>query len=268
MAKKKKIDTRHLFHAICHLNLIPIRSKPELNDIMVTQMLFGETCLIVEKKNKHWFKIKISADQVTGWVQTHQIQLIDEAHFEKYNNDHSYALEICHPIFNEEISKYLVLGAVLPKYDGISCNMPDGKYIYNGQAAPMSGLEYSPDLLVKIAKRYLYSPELSGGKSPFGIDAAAFIQQVYRFFGYNLPRTSQELFAQGQIVDFVEYTQVGDIVFCQNEDGNISHAGIIIGANKVIHAYGCVRIDKVDHFGIYNKELHKYTHKLRMIKRI
>ena len=268
MAKKIKIDTRHLFHAICHLNMIPIKSKPDLNDVMVSQMLFGETCLIVEKKNKHWLKIKTSSDRVIGWVQTHQIQMIDESDFEKYNNDHSFALEICHHIFNEENSKSIAIGAALPNYDGISCSMPDGKYIYNGQAAPMSGLEFSPDLLIKIAKRYLYSPELNGGKSPFGIDAAAFIQQVYRFFGYQLPRTSPEQFAQGQIVDFIECVQIGDIVFCQNEDGNISHAGIIIGDKKIIHVHGYVRVDKVDHFGIYNKELHKYTHKLRMIKRI
>ena len=37
---------------------------------------------------------------------------------------------------------------------------------------------------------------------------------------------------------------------------------------KIIHASGQVRIDKIDHFGIFNEETKKYTHKLRVIKRI
>ena len=37
---------------------------------------------------------------------------------------------------------------------------------------------------------------------------------------------------------------------------------------KIIHASGQVRIDKIDHFGIFNVDSEKYTHKLRVTKRI
>ena len=36
----------------------------------------------------------------------------------------------------------------------------------------------------------------------------------------------------------------------------------------VIHASGKVRIDKLDHFGIFNRELNRYTHQLRIVKRV
>jgi hypothetical protein len=38
--------------------------------------------------------------------------------------------------------------------------------------------------------------------------------------------------------------------------------------NYIIHASGKVRIDRIDHQGIYNDELHDYSHRLRIIKRI
>ena len=38
--------------------------------------------------------------------------------------------------------------------------------------------------------------------------------------------------------------------------------------NKIIHASGKVRIDKIDNTGIYNEKTGDYTHKLKLIKRI
>ncbi len=268
MAKKKKIDTKLLFHAVCHLNIIAVRPKPDVYEIISTQMLFGETSQIIEKKNKHWYKIKTCADSVIGWVQTSQIMLISEETYAKYRSNNALALEICHPTFNEDVSKSVVLGSVLPLYDGISCAMPDGKYVYNGQAAPSDGLEFSTDLIVKIARRYLFSPELKGGKSPFGIDAGLFVQQVFRFFGITLPGNVNAQCFTGEVIDFIEQIREGDIAFFFDESGAINHSGIVIGKKKIIHVYGCVRVDKLDHFGIHNADLHKYTHKLRIIKRI
>jgi len=37
---------------------------------------------------------------------------------------------------------------------------------------------------------------------------------------------------------------------------------------QIIHASGQVRIDSIDHYGIFNNEQEKYTHKLRVIKRV
>ena len=35
----------------------------------------------------------------------------------------------------------------------------------------------------------------------------------------------------------------------------------------MIHASGAVRIDSIDHYGIYNSEIDQYTHRLKIIKR-
>ena len=38
--------------------------------------------------------------------------------------------------------------------------------------------------------------------------------------------------------------------------------------NYIIHAHGQVRIDRIDHSGIYNVTKKTHTHKLRVIKKI
>ncbi|RYE38776.1 MAG: hydrolase, partial [Sphingobacteriales bacterium] len=45
------------------------------------------------------------------------------------------------------------------------------------------------------------------------------------------------------------------------------HVGILLGNSTIIHAAGKVRVDPIDDQGIFNKELGRYTHKLRIIKR-
>lgn len=268
MSKKKKIDTKHLFHGVCHLNIIPVFLKPVDESLMASQMLFGETCVILEKKNKLWFKVITTKCNVQGWIKSSQIFLTEEAIYQKLSNQPATTLEVCHPIFNDDVTKNIIIGSSLPCFDGISCTMPDGKYIYNGQAIQDEGLDFSSELFVKIARRYLYSPELSGGRSPFGIDSGALIQLIFGFFNVSLPRFPHEQFLMGEIIDFAELAKEGDIAFCEDQDGHIHHAGIILGDKKVMHVYGCVRIDKIDHHGFYNHDLRKYTHKLRIIKRV
>jgi hypothetical protein len=44
--------------------------------------------------------------------------------------------------------------------------------------------------------------------------------------------------------------------------------GILLPEGNIIHASGKVRIDKVDHQGIFNLDTREYSHKLRLIKKI
>mgnify|MGYP000616241836 CR=1 FL=1 len=56
--------------------------------------------------------------------------------------------------------------------------------------------------------------------------------------------------------------------FFDDNEGVITHVGIIMKDNYIIHAYGKVRIDRLDHSGIYNIDKNTHTHKLRVIKKI
>ena len=105
-----------------------------------------------------------------------------------------------------------------------------------------------------------------GGKSPFGIDASGFTQMVYKTCRLFLPRDIQSQSKQGQILSFIEESKPGDLAFFDNNDGELFHVGIILPNNYIIHAHGCVRIDRLDHTGIFNPALSQYTHTLRVLK--
>ena len=72
----------------------------------------------------------------------------------------------------------------------------------------------------------------------------------------------------GQALSFIEEAEEGDLAFFDNDEGQITHVGIILENNRIIHASGMVRIDQLDHQGIYNQEIKNYTHRLRLISKI
>ena len=69
-------------------------------------------------------------------------------------------------------------------------------------------------------------------------------------------------------MSFIEESEPGDLAFFDGPDGVIDHVGIIMKDNYIIHSHGKVRIDRLDHTGIFNRELRNYTHPPRVIVKI
>ena len=91
---------------------------------------------------------------------------------------------------------------------------------------------------------------------------------VYKLCGHKLLRNASQQASQGDVLSFIEESEPGDLAFFDNNDGDIIHVGIIMADNFIIHAYGKVRVDRLDHSGIYNIDTKRHTHKLRVIKKI
>ncbi len=81
-------------------------------------------------------------------------------------------------------------------------------------------------------------------------------------------RDASQQATQGEALSFIEESEPGDLAFFDNAEGAIVHVGIIMKDNYIIHAHGKVRVDRIDHTGIYNAEKREHTHKLRVIKKI
>ena len=122
--------------------------------------------------------------------------------------------------------------------------------------------------IIEVANSYLSTPYLWGGKSPFGIDCSGFTQIVYKINGIPIPRDASEQVNLGDSRNFIDEAQAGDLAFFDNEEGHVIHVGIVLEGRKIIHASGEVRIDKLDHQGIFNIDKKIYTHKLRVIQNI
>jgi hypothetical protein len=249
---------------ICNLAIIPLRIEPSDRSEIVSQVLFGEHFEILEQF-KQWAKIKLQFDDYEGWVDSKQYQIISESEFNQLSED---AI-----VLNSDLLEYITgpNNLLLPIPLGSSLSFLNHSDInttnFNFEGTKISGIKPKNGIL-STAFMYLNAPYLWGGKTPFGVDCSGFTQMVYKLNGYKLLRDASQQSKQGEALSFIEESEPGDLAFFDNEEGNIIHVGIIMEDNYIIHASGKVRIDRLDHLGIYNAEANKHTHKLRVIKKI
>jgi cell wall-associated NlpC family hydrolase len=145
-----------------------------------------------------------------------------------------------------------------------SCTFLNDQYSLNQPET----ISYDKSNLIENALLFLNAPYLWGGRTPLGIDCSGFTQLIYRMNGFDLLRDASQQATQGEVLSFIEESEPGDLAFFDNNEGAITHVGLIMSDNYIIHAHGKVRIDRLDQSGIFNVEKKVHTHKLRVIKKI
>jgi len=246
-------------YGICSLSIVPLRLEASDASELVSQLLYGDFFKVLEQRKK-WSRVRLDFDGYEGWIDNKQYLEISESGFKNLQQSTPiYATDLVE--FIENTSKELFpipLGASL---NGLSIL----KHNHDGNTT--SGV-LPKNHILQTASYYLNAPYLWGGKTPFGIDCSGFTQMVYKLNGYKLLRDASQQATQGEALSFIEESEPGDLAFFDNSEGNIIHVGIIMEDNYIIHAHGKVRIDRLDHTGIYNAESKTHTHKLRVIKKI
>ena len=253
-------------YGICNLSIIPVRIEPNDTTEMVSQVLFGEHFKVLELR-KNWSKIRVAFDNYEGWIDNKQYEQISE---ETYSTLESSVLTQAAELIDFATDKNnqfstVCMGSNLPFYDAKTLVLNTTEFHYDGA---ILNSEIPKKSIIDIAYKFLNTPYLWGGKTPFGIDCSGFTQMVYKLCGCQLLRDASQQVTQGEVLSFIEESEAGDLAFFDNEEGEIVHVGILLDHNHIIHAHGKVRIDQLDHSGIFNIEKQKHTHKLRVIKRM
>ncbi len=254
-------------YAVCAVSIAPLRAQPSDKSEMVSQLLFGETVQIQESKD-NWRMVSCAWDGYIGWVDAKQLKTLSAGEYEAYTAQHAVSLSLVEGLMAADHFMPITLGASLPCYDGLRCQLGEQFFQFSGPVVTPGHSPGTADWVIKVARRYLNAPYLWGGRSPFGIDCSGFTQMVFKIAGIRLLRDASQQVTQGRPVDFMEQCQTGDLAFFDNGKGQITHVGLILPDCHIIHASGKVRIDKLDHFGIFNKDLNRYTHQLRIVKRL
>ena len=246
-------------YGICHLSIVPLRLEASDKSELVSQVLYGEHFKVLEQRKK-WSKIRLAFDTYEGWIDNKQYQEISKEDYKKIDAAEAlYASDLIEFIQDSNQQLYPIpLGASLQPLSFLN-------HSHDGNIAKGQG---NRNQLISTALLYLNAPYLWGGKTPFGIDCSGFTQMVYKLNGHKLLRDASQQATQGDALSFIEESEPGDLAFFDNEEGCIIHVGIIMEDNYIIHAHGKVRIDRLDHSGIYNAEKQVHTHKLRVIKKI
>lgn len=231
---------------ICTVSVAAIRAEQSHQSEMTSQILYGETVDILEKAAK-FIKIKMHFDGYEGWVDVQQISEISEEYFQERKTE----------LVQNTLQMYSTSQGVILLSIGSEVNSEKADPIF-----------LKTEKVSETAQKFFNVPYLWSGRSFFGIDCSGFVQLVYKVHGISLPREAHQQSEVGEVLSFVEESKPGDLAFFENLDGQISHVGMMLEDQNIIHAYGKVRIDSLDSTGIFNKELNKHTHKLRFLRSV
>lgn len=253
---------------VCRLSVIPVRSEPSDTSEQVTQLLFGDHYSVTASSPDHkWLRIIIHFDQYTGWISANQHQSISKEYFDHINNsEFKITIDLTASLLYNKSPLIVLLGSIIPISSAELFKMEE-QFAFNGETKNM-GLKRDFEYLRTIAQKYLNTPYQWGGKSPFGIDCSGLTQMVFKICGYRLLRDASQQATQGRAVDQFSEIKPGDLVFFKNENDKVSHTGIVIGPERIIHASGKVRIDQLTPEGIVNSESRNITHRFSHVRRI
>jgi len=229
---------------------------------MVSQLLFGERFGIVESSGT-WLRIETLFDAYAGWIDSAQ---------------YGYGL------WNEE-KPGIIAGRETEciREDGSRMKIMPGSELFNvkddfsgfrvgGENYILPGMDpgnFAPAATpAETALQFLNAPYLWGGRTPAGTDCSGLVQIAFKVHGIALPRDASQQAQQGITIEFIGDAKPGDVLFFSADTESISHTGILLAKEIIIHAAGRVRRDRVDHQGIWRDEAGKYTHRLRLIKRM
>lgn len=249
---------------ICIVPAAPLRKEDAHPSEMISQILFGELAEVIEEI-KSFTKIRCAFDGYEGWCQSNQLAVITETQAQSFSKAITPEWDTLISVNDQPM--HIPIGSSVGILKNGQAVLDKFNISYTGNSVDPDSVVISADAIKTKAFQYLNTPYLWGGRSVYGIDCSGFVQQVFRYFNITLPRDAYQQAGVGEAVGFLQETQCGDLAYFDNEEGRITHVGILFNQDTIIHASGKVRIDKIDNMGIVNGDTGVRTHRLRIIKR-
>lgn len=267
-------------------SIIPLRVNPAEEAEQETQMLFAQTCEVLEQIDR-WTRIHLDDDGEEGWVDTKMLSILSDeqvkemAHIYETKNYGMVVMPMTYAVSeNNGQTIPLTAGTKLPQYKEGAFTLLGVRFRIDPQMVIEQPLAFNEANMLNTLRFFINTPYLWGGKNALGIDCSGFSQTIYSLFGIQLPRMARQqilgkrIEEKGLRIKEIELNQAqcGDLAFFDHADEDptktkIIHVGILLDKERIIHASGRVKIEKIDDHGIYSAELGRYTHHLAGIRR-
>jgi cell wall-associated NlpC family hydrolase len=257
-----QIETMEI--AVCVVPVSPMRKESAHRSEMVSELLFGEAAEVLER-TKDFTRVRGLHDGYEGWCQSGQLAMVSNPQTTWHKQ---LSREWVSVISCNDQPMHISMGSSLDMFAGGKAEAGNLHFRYEGSGWDPSLQIFDAGIMETLAMQYLNTPYRWGGRSVFGIDCSGFVQQVFRFFNILLPRDAYQQVEKGEVIGFLQETRKADLAFFDNEEGRITHVGLLLSPDTIIHSSGKVRIDRIDSMGIVNSETGERTHTLRVIKRV
>ncbi len=251
-------------YAIVTVPAAPVRKKANHRAEMSNQLLFGDAVKVLKIKDKKWLKVESLYDGYSGWLTHHLVTFTEKEIAQQPSTKITTAL--LSPIKVNDVMMNIPAGSSLFQFNNKKGGIPGFEYKFTGALTDLSKMKSKPETLITNAYNWLNAPYQWGGKTILGVDCSGFSQTMYKLIGITIPRDAWQQAQKGSAVKKLEDAQPGDLAFFDDKD-EIVHVGILLGADKIIHSAGKVRIDPIDKKGIVNSDTGERTHNLKLIKR-
>ena len=280
------IDSLIVMYVIVLHSVVPVRTEPREGAEQDTQLLFGEICAVTETLPR-WYKIRNLNDGSEGYVDAIMVTPLSDEEYAGYSESLSKSqarvmLPMTYAVSeNNGQTIPLTLGTLLPAYHDGQFEVLGVKFRIDSAAVAVQPLPLNQNTLMQVLRFMLNTPYLWGGKNAMGMDCSGLTQTVMSLFGIKLPRNASQQVKCGEQVHSLQYAKAGDMVFFDHADPNcegtfphncngdtrITHVGLLLDNERVIHCSGRVKIERIDERGIFSAERNGYTHHLAAIKR-
>jgi len=251
-------------------NVVPLFVEANSSSEQISQGLMGEQVDVLAQSDE-FMQIRM-ADDYTGWVRASHLRrlsfpnrqpleenypnaytaIVGQAFADVWTTTDRYTLEtklvwgtrvtVVDTILQRDGNFAHIL---LPRgIDDYSTDLPDRDRCVLSEALgrPPIAAEFDGRTAVELAHRFIGTPYLWGGGTPFGFDCSGFVQRIYSVLGITIPRDAY-LQAQCPLGTFREpgkSLRAGDLVFFVGQSDprgrGITHVGIALDNYSFIHA--------------------------------
>ena len=213
-----------------------------------TQAVLWEKLKVCTKDSQ--FSFVVCEDGYKGWINNHQFCSASiDSETKIITSNHVYIFY--EPDENALIIRESMVGYSVPVLEKTNnwfkVYMPDGQngWIKESAFTKISG--NPKEIVTTLANRFLGVPYFWGGKTPKGLDCSGFIQLLFKLAGIKIRRDSPMQFEDAQLVseNFLDGNP-GDLLFFAENGDRITHVGLKLNRNEIIHTRGMVRKNSLD----------------------
>jgi cell wall-associated NlpC family hydrolase len=209
----------------------PLRPLPDLESGIDTQLLFGETVRVFDRKDGFVW-VQADQDGYVGYLPDVMLDVVEQA-------THRIVTQRTFVYPGPELRKpplrALSMGSrvtIVGKSETRGTHyftLAGGGAVIADHCLPIA--EVAGDDYVAVALRFLETPYLWGGRTGFGIDCSGLVQLAMSMIGKQVPRDSDMQATFGERIDADDLRR-GDLVFWKG------HVGIMEDPETLLHANG------------------------------